>query len=91
VACGDFDAGLWALFCRIGFDPYEHTYPFTARGCARGAGSEGCMMVDFGKHTLHIWLSYGVTIGLLVALALVSLNQSRAAKKRLDEVESKHG
>ena len=49
------------------------------------------MMVDFGKHPLHIWLSYGVTIGLLAALALVSLKQSRAAKKRLEEVETKHG
>ena len=39
----------------------------------------------------HIWLSYGVTIGLLAALALVSLKQSRAAKKRLEEVETKHG
>ncbi|RYG92380.1 heme exporter protein CcmD [Loktanella sp. IMCC34160] len=48
-------------------------------------------MLDFGKHTFHVWASYGVTVGLLLALIVASLVQARAAKARLDRAEKTDG
>ena len=48
-------------------------------------------MIDFGKHTFHVWASYGVTITLLVGLVVISLRQSTKAKARLAEVERNNG
>ncbi len=44
-------------------------------------------MFDFGKHTFHVLASYGITVTLLLAIILLSLAQSRKAKKRLEQVE----
>ncbi len=48
-------------------------------------------MIDFGKHTFHVWASYGVTITLLVGLIVQSLRQSKKAKARLAAIEGKNG
>ena len=44
-------------------------------------------MPDLGKYTAEVLLSYGVTIGLLAALVLVSWRQSVAAKRELERLE----
>lgn len=44
-------------------------------------------MIDFGKYTLHIWLSYGGTALLLGGLILQSVLAARAAKRALKEAE----
>lgn len=48
-------------------------------------------MIDFGKHTFHVWACYGVTVTLVAALVIQSLTQSRKAKLRLAQVEAKNG
>ncbi|WP_438956436.1 heme exporter protein CcmD [Cognatiyoonia sp.] len=45
-------------------------------------------MPDLGKHAAEVLLSYGITIGLVLALLVVSIARSRAAKRRLQELEN---
>lgn len=45
-------------------------------------------MPDLGKYAAEVLLSYGITIGLIVALLVVSIARSRAAKRRLEELEN---
>ena len=44
-------------------------------------------MPDLGKYAAEVLLSYGVTIGLLLVLVLVSWRQSIAAKRELERLE----
>ena len=46
-------------------------------------------MPDLGKYAPDVLSAYAVTIVLLAGLVVVSILQSRAAKRRLDEAETK--
>lgn len=51
-------------------------------------------MLDFGKHSFHIWTSYGITIAMLLALILFALRRARQARARLAAAEdeaNRHG
>ena len=46
------------------------------------------MIPDLGKYGAEVLLSYGVTIGLIAALVLVSWRQSVVAKRDLERWEN---
>lgn len=46
-------------------------------------------MPDLGKYAPDVLSAYAVTIVLLAGIVIVSIMQSRAAKRRLDDAEMK--
>lgn len=48
-------------------------------------------MIDLGKHTVPVLSAYAISLVLLGALIWLTLVQFKRAKKRLAEVESRHG
>lgn len=46
-------------------------------------------MPDLGKYAAEVLLAYGVSIALLLGVALLSWRQSRNAQKRLAEIEER--
>lgn len=47
------------------------------------------MMPELGKYEIEVLSSYAVSIGLIVALVLVSILRARKARAALDEVEKR--
>lgn len=47
------------------------------------------MMPDLGKYAVEVLSSYAISLALIVALLVVSVWRSRAAKAALDEVEAR--
>lgn len=47
------------------------------------------MMPELGKYAAAVLSSYAVALGLIVALALLSIRRARKVKKELREVERK--
>lgn len=47
------------------------------------------MMPELGKYTFSVLASYGLTLGLLLALVAFSLWQGRRVKRQLAEVEAR--
>lgn len=45
------------------------------------------MIVDLGKYTAEVLWSYGITIGLILGLVVLSWRQSVAAKRELEKLE----
>jgi heme exporter protein CcmD len=41
-------------------------------------------MIDFGKHAVFIWGSYGIAIGALFLIALASYRRMRALEKAVE-------
>ena len=46
-------------------------------------------MLEFGKNAASIWWAYGITLGLIAALVIWSVTQSRKVKRDLDMLEAK--
>ncbi len=46
-------------------------------------------MPDLGKYAVEVYAAYGISLGLLVAVALISWRQSARAKAELDKIEAR--
>ncbi|MFN4128792.1 MAG: heme exporter protein CcmD [Paracoccaceae bacterium] len=49
------------------------------------------MMPDLGRYAVAVLSSYGVTLGLLVALVVLTVWRGRRIKRQLAEVETRQG
>ena len=47
------------------------------------------MMPDLGKYAVEVLSAYAVSIGLIVAIVLLSLSQARRVKAELNEIENR--
>ncbi|WP_417721493.1 heme exporter protein CcmD [Salipiger sp.] len=47
------------------------------------------MMPDLGKYAFAVLASYGVSLGLIVALVVVSVARARRVRAQLDRIEGR--
>jgi heme exporter protein D len=47
------------------------------------------MMPDLGKYVVEVLSAYAVSIGLIVAIVLLSLSRARRVKAELNEIEDR--
>lgn len=49
------------------------------------------MMPDLGRYALEVTLAYGLSLGLIAALALFYWLKGRSVKRQLAEIETRRG